>query len=121
MRNIIFGILIFPFLLTAQQHERQILLDSLIQKISYTRNDTNKVIIFDKISFLYSNSDPDKGIKYALQAKTMAEKLAWTKGIAAGYADLGINFEAQSYHSKALENHMLALNMYEKQNLKNEM
>ena len=109
------------FLLPAQNKQGHSLIDSLLEKLPEAQQDTNKVALLDMISFTYSKINPDEGIKYAIQAKELSEKLKWKKGIASAHSDLGINYEAKSDHLKAIDNDLKALKIYEELGMRRSM
>lgn len=84
------------------QAPRQVLIDSLNKELSNSKDDTNKANILDKISFLYSKTDPAKGIKVGEQLFELSKKLKWRAGMAKANAVLGINYASLSDHGKAI-------------------
>lgn len=111
---------LFPRLLYAQD-KQQAHIDSLAGQLSEARNDTNKVKQLDLISFACSTVDPDKGIRYANEAKKLSEELGWKKGVARANSDLGINYKEKSDYEKALEYDRLALEQYRLLGMKSSM
>lgn len=103
------------FLSFAQKHE-QSLIDSLTQKLSLTKEDTNKVNLLDKLSYCYSTIDPDKGVQYGEAAMKLSQQLNWKSGVAKANADLGINYQAKSDYTRALEYNLQALKLSEELN-----
>ncbi len=101
-----------PFTLNAQTKTGQALIDSLSAVLPSAGEDTNKVIILDKISYAYTDIDADEGIKYGLQARQLAEKLQWKRGIASAYADLAGNYKSKSDLVKATYYYLAAKDMY---------
>ena len=106
-------LLIVPFLVCAQTKIGKPYRDSLLAALPKTANDTNRVLLLDELSFYYSQVDPDEGIKYSMQALELATSLNWTKGIAAAYSDLGINYRAKSDHTKAIYYYESSLKLFE--------
>lgn len=97
----------------AQTHE-QTSIDQLLKQLPAAGNDTNKVKLLDELSFLYSHSNPREGIKYATQALQLSRQLQWQRGIATGYSDLGINYQAMGDYHDALIHQHEALKLYTK-------
>lgn len=107
-----------PFSINAQTgHNRYI--DSLKTAIVAAGDDSNKVMLLDRLSFQYSEINPDTGIYYANAALQLAGKIGWKRGIALANADLGFNYKTQSNYAAALEHELYALNIYEALQLKN--
>jgi tetratricopeptide (TPR) repeat protein len=119
-KRLLFLFLLLPFLLPAQESQNKFL-DSLVQGLSRLRKDSNKVKRLDLISFTYSRIDPDKGLKYAAEAKELSEQIKWKKGLASAYSDFGINYAAKSENDKAIENHLASLKIYEELGMKRSM
>lgn len=80
--------------------------------------DTNKVLLLDKLSFMYSNINPDSGIIFGKQGLVLATELGWEKGVAVANADLGFNYKAKSDNRSALAYELAALKQYEQLGLK---
>ncbi|MGZ5244661.1 MAG: tetratricopeptide repeat protein [Bacteroidia bacterium] len=114
MNKIYFVLLLFvPFLLTAQSKKNQFYVDSLLTELPKAADDTHKVFLLDQISYTYSLINPDAGIKYGMEAKVLAERLGWKKGLAAAYADLGANYKSKSDHNQAIFNYVNSYKLYE--------
>jgi len=84
--------------------------DSLKPSLQYAKEDTNKIIVLNKLSFGLYSINVDDGIKYAESAMKLAEKLEWEKGIADANNNLGVCYwiradypRAMNYFYKALE------------------
>jgi len=60
----------------------QVNIDSMINILNFSKQDTNKVIILNKISnYYYETQNFDTSINYANQAMQLAEKLFFLKGV----------------------------------------
>jgi tetratricopeptide (TPR) repeat protein len=77
--------------------------DSLISVLPSVAEDTDKVLLLDKLSYSLYTSNPTLGLAYAQQTLRLAEKLSWTKGLALAYSELGVNSSALSDYSNALK------------------
>ena len=103
---------IYPAASYAQKYG-QPLIDSLNKELYKQKEDTNKVKVLDELSFDYSYTDPDAGIKYGQQELELANKLTWKKGIAKANVSMGVNYWAKSDFSRALSCYAVAQNIYE--------
>ncbi len=102
-----------PCLTYAQKTGRS-LVDSLYNELDLSEDDTNKVKILDRLSYLYANINPDSGIALAEEAMSLAKQLKWERGIAVANSDMATNFQAKSDYGKALEYNAQALALYKK-------
>ena len=66
-------------------------IDSLIIVLQNTKIDTSKVALLNKISFKFSDLDPNKGIEFANQALKLSKKINWNDGIANAYFNIAKN------------------------------
>lgn len=104
---------LFPVYAFAQKQGVS-LTDSLLHELRVLKADTNKVNVLDRLSYIYSTNNPDSGILFGRQALALSEQLQWKQGIAVSHADLGINYQAKSEHTKAIEHNLSALALYVK-------
>jgi tetratricopeptide (TPR) repeat protein len=112
--------LLLPFLLPAQKNQNEFL-DSLLLQLSEMPKDTNRVMHLDHISFTYSRINPDKGLKYAAEAKELSEQLKWKRGVASSYSDFAVNYAAKSENDKAIDHNLKSLKLYEELGMKRSM
>jgi PAS domain S-box-containing protein len=104
MKKIIFIFLfLFFFCNSFAQKFGMELIDSLKYSLVTSKEDTGKVRILGKISFLYFKYDTDSGIYYAENAIALADKLKWGLGLAFSYNYLGTNYAVKGNYPKALE------------------
>ncbi len=89
------------------------LLDSLLAELPKAAEDTNKVNLITKISSEHINNNSDEGLKYALQALTLAEKLKWKKGIAAAKKNIGRYHWQKANYEDALKLHFESLALWQ--------
>src|SRR5690349_8831402 len=61
--------------------ENQSTIDSLLNVLPTTKEDTNRAKVLINLSKLYFQSDPEKCFSYAQQALTLAQKLDYKKCI----------------------------------------
>ncbi len=87
--------------------------DSLLNAMKKTGEDTNKVNLLNQISReFYLQTDYVKAMPYASQAKTLAEKLAFNKGIATALKNMGNIYSDQGAYPKALDCQLAALKIW---------
>lgn len=98
---------------SAQIKQGDARLDSLLAEVSKAGEDTNAVKLLDNVSFAYSYSDPEQGLRYAQRSLTLARKLGWQKGEAAAFNDLGNNYRHKAAYPQALDCFMSALRIHE--------
>ncbi|MBL7819696.1 MAG: tetratricopeptide repeat protein [Saprospiraceae bacterium] len=95
------------------QVEGQALIDSLLIQLPNQKEDTNKVMLFMKLSGYNATISPDEGIKYGQQGLELATKLNWKKGIAMAYSQLGLNYHSKTDYPNANDNNFKSLKIYE--------
>ncbi len=61
------------------QKQGYALIDSLKSEVAKAAEDTNKVLLLNKLSYESSAISTDEGLKYAREALALAEKLRWEK------------------------------------------
>jgi tetratricopeptide (TPR) repeat protein len=90
-------------------------IDSLLAVLSKSKEDTNKVRVLNDLSweFFYLGEN-GKTILYANRAKTAAQKLNYTKGIAGAYSVIGNALYRQGNYPEAIENLISALRIEER-------
>jgi signal transduction histidine kinase len=99
------------FISTQAQNQNKI--DSLLQVLSTSKEDTNKVKTLNTLGRKLSRINPDTSIILANQALSLSEKLTSKKHIAIAYSVIGwANFVKGNY-SSALENYFKELSLKE--------
>lgn len=101
--------LLVGFHLFSQDHKA----DSLKQILSATTIDTVKVNVLNEISFHYRGNAPLEAMRYAIQAKELAEKSNFKKGLAKAYKNIGLAFYFQSKYVETLENFEKSRSIYD--------
>ncbi len=86
------------------QPQVQVQIDSMIRLVLSAAEDTGKVNLLNRISFLYSSSDQESGIRYGRQSLALAERIQWDIGRAGAYNAIGANYQLRSETDSALEN-----------------
>jgi len=83
--------------------------DSLMNLANQTHQDSSRVILLNEASIALRESDSNKALEIAQQARMLAEKLQFNRGIAMTLANIGwINYR-QGIYSEALSLSMEAL------------
>jgi class 3 adenylate cyclase len=96
------------------QKEGQALVDSLEQAAGSVLDDSNKVKIWNTISYNFFFINPDSGIIYGKKARSLAEKLAWHKGVATADKNIGNSYMNKSAYDTALSCYVKAFELFEK-------
>lgn len=109
--------LLYDFLVFSQQSK----VDSLKNILKTTKEDTNKVNLFNDLSKQYQIlSDYEMAMHYANQALILSENISlpkinkgWAKGKASALTRIGNIYHAQGSYSYALKNHLASLKIRE--------
>lgn len=81
--------------------------DSLLNVLNNTKIDSLKIDLLNLLSNSCKDQDPQKSMEYAMQAKTMSEKINYHKGIANALHEIaGLEYDNGNYSA--------ALNLFEK-------
>lgn len=105
-------LLFSPF--SRSQTDKQ--LDSVLRVCSKMKDDTNKVIFQNELSWSFKYSHPKQVEKLLLENVKLAKKLHYNPGIALAYKNLGILMDEAGNIPKSLENYQLAIRYYKKAN-----
>jgi adenylate cyclase len=89
------------------------LVDSLVKRLSWVKEDTNKVILLLDISFYAAKLNPKKTIHYGNQALALSKKLEYPSGEAGANRNIGMGYGAQSLYVRALQYYFKSLRSYE--------
>ncbi len=114
LRLIPFFSFILFFQLSFSQNKEKV--DSLLQLINKSPQDSVVVNCFNKLASEYKNNEPEKAADYANKALLLAQNIKYKKGIANAYHVLGMVNSYQSNNEKALECYMLSLKINEELN-----
>ena len=96
-------------------------IDSLQKVVSHSKEDTNKVILLNKISREIKRNNPDKAIEYASQALELATKLNFHKGISSAILNTANVYFYQANYPKAETEYLKAFLLNEKNGYKSGM
>lgn len=100
--------------LFAENKNGQKLIDSIIQVLPKTAQDTNKVKLLQNIANTYNQSNlPDSAIRYGNLQLQLATQLKWQNGIASGNNILGMAYSTKKETKRSLAYYERALKIYE--------
>lgn len=102
--------ILFPFSCMAQTNS----VNSLLQRLTTNKNDTDKVNIYYTISKLYWTKNSDSALMMANKAMKLARKIHFEKGIALSYLVNGVALVSKGKMSEALECYFQCLSISEK-------
>lgn len=94
------------------QTEKQ--LDSILNVCSKMKDDTNKVIFQNEISWSFKYSHPKQMEKLLFRNVKLAKKLKYNPGIALAYKNLGILMDEAGNMPKSIECYQLSIRYYKK-------
>lgn len=103
--------IIVCFIFTCSAREKQI--DSLIGVNSYAKEDSGRVSSLNRLSVEFFNTDADKSILYGQQARDLAIKLSFKKGLAYAYKNIGIAYFNKGEYIEALKQYELSLGVFD--------
>jgi signal transduction histidine kinase/DNA-binding response OmpR family regulator len=105
-------LLLLPAGFGARAQERTI--DSLVTQLNRSRPDTGRVHVLNALTLAYRNSEPDKAMQYAGQAKELADSLGFDRGQARALDNMGWVHYRRGELDKALSLSMQALRLSHK-------
>jgi adenylate cyclase len=95
-------------------NEHDTVKDTLVLFLQTTKDDTNKVNILNTLSRkLYNIGNYDSSFQYANSANILAEKIAFKRGLATSFKNIGNVYLAQGNYPKALNNYFASLKINE--------
>jgi tetratricopeptide (TPR) repeat protein len=111
LRILFFSGLIFipAFFCFAQEN-----IDSLKLVLSTCETDTNKVNLFNRLSWDLRSIDPTEAMKDAELGKSLSLQLDFEKGTATSYNNIGVIHYRRGEYVEAIESHLQALSIREK-------
>ena len=89
-------------------------LDSLKEVMDSFEQDTSKVNTLNEIAYILFRTSPGEAIEYGTQAKLLAEKINFGKGLADANKTIGLGYYMQGSYTEAIKNWEPALEYYEK-------
>ncbi len=78
-------------------------IDSILSVLKKTGDDTSKVKLLNRLSFLYNKTNPNEGLKFGIESLALSEELEWKTGIADACNSIAGNYYYKSDYSKSLE------------------
>lgn len=87
-------------------------IDSLINRLNSTKQDTDKVEIYLKLSNEYSDNNPQKGLQLAEKALTLANHSGYKKWIADCFNTIGLYKRRSGNYAEAIEYYQKSLKIY---------
>jgi signal transduction histidine kinase len=119
MRKFIFFLIGILFFINCFSQDQQT--DSLLVLMKNVKEDTARVDILNQVAASYFNSSPENAIKYATQAKTLAENVKYTNGLAYALKNIGIAYYMQGDYMQTLSFWNESLEQFKKANDKKGM
>jgi signal transduction histidine kinase/DNA-binding response OmpR family regulator/predicted negative regulator of RcsB-dependent stress response len=111
-RLLLLCLLLLPAGLSVRAQERTI--DSLVTQLNLSRPDTGRVHVLNALTLAYRNSEPDKAMQYAGQARKLADSLGFDRGQARALDNMGWVHYRRGELDKALSLSMQALRLSHK-------
>lgn len=108
-----FLLLLFAGSFLFAQNESGETAESLKAKLFKAKEDTDKVDLLNKLSFLSADVNPTEGVRYGQQSIALALSLGDTHRLAEAYSITGTNYSSLSDYSSALNNHFKSLTIRE--------
>jgi tetratricopeptide (TPR) repeat protein len=110
-------ILIYLFLLLSTVvHAQDKVMDSLKSELKKAKNDIDKTMVLNAIADQYKYSDPTKMAEYGNQALQLAKKIKYNVEEGNAYLNIGTSNIILGDYKKALDNFILAKNIFEENN-----
>ncbi|MEO8088070.1 MAG: tetratricopeptide repeat protein [Bacteroidota bacterium] len=95
---VLFCIAFFQFCFAQNQQN----VDSLLNVLPTTKEDTNRAKLLINLSKIYFQTDPEKCFNYAKQALSLAQKLNYKKCIIRSYQNISIYYVINNDYEKAI-------------------
>lgn len=109
-------ILVLTTLLTSLNSYALTKADSLIAILNSAQNDTLCVQTLNKLSILYTKSNPKISLEYALKAEKLAEKCNYNDGLAIAFYNIGDLYLEKGNDKLALNSYQSCLDIYMQNN-----
>ena len=93
-------------------------IDSPDNTINTAKDDTNKVKALIELSKNYVSTEPSLAMKYAVDAKVLAEKLHYPWGMGYALKNIGLIYNTKGNYVDALQTWQQALDVFEANSIK---
>jgi len=114
MIRFVFSLLLLLNLLQPFSYAQNAKTDSLLNVLKTIKADTARVNLLNDIGWeLISTGDYEPAMNYINDAKTLAGKIKFKKGIANSFNNIGVIYYRQGNYSKALKNYFASLKIRE--------
>ncbi len=110
----VFTLLLFAEFCSAQDNK----VDSLKKVLQTSQQDTTKVNTLILLSRAYLGSSPDEAIRYSNEAKVLAEKIGFQKGLGFALKYIGLVYYRQGKYLEALDYWNQSLRVFEASDFK---
>lgn len=104
---------LFIFFLSAPCIAQNSQIDSIKKILPGAKEDSSKVNSLLSLSREFFSISPQEAINYATEAKELAQKIDYKKGIAYSYKNIGIGYYMQANYVESLGNYDKALAMFD--------
>lgn len=91
-------------------------IDSLLQKLNQITLNETRVDILNDIAESYLYVDPDRIFNFASEALNLSQEIAYSKGIAEAYNNLGIYYRVKGIYGKSINYTFKSLDIMEELN-----
>ena len=96
------------------QSKKKQLIDSLQSILQDTPIDTLQVDVLNELAWIYRNNNYQKSFEYGNQARELADKHKYDKGLATAHNRLGLVCQSRGKYLKALNHYRIALKIEKK-------
>jgi len=86
-------------------------IDSLLNLLANSKEDTAKVSLLNSLAYSLLNNDPESAISYCNEAIKLADKIGDTKGLATAYNNAGIAYDNLGDFEKSLKEYFVSLSI----------
>jgi two-component system NtrC family sensor kinase len=115
MKNFTFILItILSITVTEAQQSNQFYVDSLKHELTIAKEDTNKVMLLVRLSYLYSDFHADSGVVYAQQALDLAKKSNFELGVLYAEGNLSLSLQITGNYPLSLDHGFKALSLAKK-------
>ncbi len=104
-KEIVFGVCLFFLFSSSQKNfaQSQSKIDSLLNVLKTSKEDTNKVYTLNNLSRVYWTNSPDTSLRFARQAMELAKKIYFKKGIGIAYLNVAVYLRNTGNYEAAIQ------------------